>query len=334
VANEVTPAACGPYALNRLAAASEGRVYLHNPPTTTGHQCAYFAACLFCQGDHLPPEESYWDARTLKLLPPCDSRREAYVVLGKDPYFRAVVAAWRKAADEGLIRSEPPVRVQGTTVSPDRQRFGNQVDLMSGLSFARHQKRAERAAEEAEKIGQALDAELARIGRDQGMPRQEAIASFTRVMLQLTRVNLISFAGWCRDVAPQQLQAHPELPPELPVVEPGHEVIGITFTNLCLCHGVRPFQEVELPGGEPLRKELDRLDKMVGAFLERYGHTQYAFALHRSGIAHFMFGYAGVVTNVPRPKPRSDSDDKPTTPTRPARGGAPATPTGPTTGGK
>jgi hypothetical protein len=106
---------------------------------------------------------------------------------------------------------------------------------------------------------------------------------------------------------------------------------------MCLCHGVRPFLEVELPGGAPVRAELERFAAEFDAFMERYGHTQYGFAMHRAGIARFHFTYPGIAGNIPRRRPKSDTEEGGAItqrPTRPPRGGASSGGTaGPQTGG-
>ena len=106
--------------------------------------------------------------------------------------------------------------------------------------------------------------------------------------------------------------------------------MGIGHTNHCLCHGVRPFFAVELPGGQMLRDELVKLDEMVRSFESRFGHTPLAAALHRSGIAHFWVTYPGVAGTRSRPRPDSSQNGDGTTPRgRPVRpgstGGAPGT---------
>ncbi len=339
VANELTPAAVGPYALNRLAAGTDGRVSLYSTPNQSGHVCAIYGACLFCQGDHLPREEAYWEQRVSQLTPLTVARRDALTKLGRDPYFRAILHGWKRAADGGLVRSEPSVRLQGATATADRQRFANPLDLFSGVSFDRHVKQAERAAEVAAEIGTWLEGELERLGSEKGFARQEAGAHFTRLMLQLTRVNLITFAAWCRDVAPKEWEEPNAgvVPPEVPGLRADERPVGIGYSNLCLCHGVRAFYEVDLPGGEMLRKELEVLEALTTKFMARYGHTQYAFALHRAGIARFHLTYPGIAGERPRIRPKSDADDAATTTpriNRPERGGGASTgeSTGPTTG--
>lgn len=338
VANEVTPAGYAPYALNRLAAASGGRVHLYAAASDTVHRCTIYDACLFCSGDHQPQDESLQEPRLRQLAPSTLSRQDALVELGRDPYFRAVVRTWRRAAQEGLLRSQPPVKLQATSATPDRQRPGRDLDLMSSLSLSRHQKRAEQAAAIARELGEQLQQELDRIGQSATLQREEAAAQFTRVMLQLTRVNLLVFAVWCRDVAPAQLErdAPTPPPPELPIVPPGERPRGIAFSNFVLCHGVQPFFAVELPGGAALRPDLDRLDALMTAFMQRYGHTPFAFALRHMGIAHFSFTYPGIAGTVPRQRPKSGADANPVTPRRPTRagGGSSGGSSGPTTGGK
>lgn len=337
-ANEITPAAVGPWALSRLAAETGGRVHLYSAPNQAGHVCAFYSACLFCSGDHLPREESYWEQRVARLTPPTTPRRTALAELGRDVYFRALLHAWKRAADEGLVRSEPAVKLQGATAANERQRFANALDF-SGVAFDRMEKQAERAAAAAGEIGTWLENELQRLGHDKGLARQEAGAHFTRLMLQLARVNLLSFAGWCRDVAPGLLAGTAAIkPPEVAQGVPEERAVGIGYTNLCLCHGVKPFYEVELPGGPALTAELQKLEALAATFVARYGHTQYGYAFHRAGIARFHLTYPGIAGTRPRVRPKSESDANPTTTprfSRPDRGAGGSSPTGaagPTTG--
>ncbi len=337
-ANELTPSTFGPYAFSRLAAATEGRVHLFHQ-SAGNHQCGIYAGCPFCDGDHLAPDEAYWSPRTAAMAPSTQSRKDALLELGRDPWFRATYAAWKGAADAGLIRSEPAIKLQTTAATPDRQRFGNQLDLMNGTSFERQAKRAERAAADAGRLVDRLTAELAALPPNQGLPRQEATAHLTALLLQLTRVNLLTFAGWCREIAPELVAKSPAVPVPPEVWWQRHEErpAGIGVSNLCLCHGVRPFRELELPGGPAFRQEMDRLEAMHAAFLQRFGHSQYGFAFARAGIARFHLTYPGIAGRPPRVRPKSESETNPVTtprPTRPVRG-APATGAGgPTTGGR
>jgi hypothetical protein len=125
-------------------------------------------------------------------------------------------------------------------------------------------------------------------------------------------------------------------PPEIPAVDGDQRPVGIGFGNFGLCHGVKPFFEVELPGGKALRPELERLDALFSAYEERYGRSQFGAALRHNGIARFWVTFPGNVTRPPRVRPKSGSDPGgAVTPTRPQRngpgGGGGAT--GPTTGG-
>ena len=111
-------------------------------------------------------------------------------------------------------------------------------------------------------------------------------------------------------------------------------VTGISYTPLCLCHGVAPFKEVRLPGGAAMDAELESLDRVVQAFMRRYAHTPYLLALRHQGLARFYFAYRGKnQPPPPRPKPSSTTENPATT--RPPRGGAPSSGGGgaPTTGG-
>jgi hypothetical protein len=335
VANEVTPSAHATYGLNRLAAATGGRVFLAPPPDAP-HRCSIYGGCLFCSGDHLAEKEVYWSARAQLLAASTRPRGAAGAELAADPCFRATVNAWRAAEQAGIVRSKPPrlsATVGGAAAS------GGGRTLLLSLDFGRNAERADAAAADCERILAALEAELGRVDRGKANPRQLAIAELTRVLLQLTKVNLITFAGWCREIAPEWTRKDPVIPPppELWPVPEERRPSGIAYTNYCLCHGVRPFLQVELPGGARLREELLRLDALASRFLESHAHTPFAVALHRQGIARFHLAYPGTVENErERPRSRTAPDPGVTTGgTRPPRAGGGSGGTGgPVTGGK
>lgn len=337
-ANETTPAGFAMWGLNRLAAATGGRVFLHATSQQTQHQCTTpFARCLFCNGDHLPVDDGWNQALVDQLGPPATSRADTYQALGADPFFRAMVDAWRLAAEAGLVRSQPAVRVAGTTASPDRARAGRDLDLTDSASFDRHAKRAEEAAAKAQQLGEQLQAVLDKIDAGKGSPREEAAARYTRVLLQLTKVNLVTFAAFCRDVAPHLFDRDTPVPllPEVPGVDGEQRPVGIGYSNLTLCHGVKPFYGVELPGGAALRTELEKLDALFTAYEARYARSQYGLALRHNAIAQFWVTFPGVTAKLPRVRPKTENEPPTvTTPRRPSReGGASGGSGGPTTGG-
>ncbi|MBM4063771.1 MAG: hypothetical protein FJ265_22130, partial [Planctomycetes bacterium] len=289
-ANESTPAGFAMWGLNRLASATGGRVFLHSTASQLQHQCnTPFACCLFCNGDHLPPDDHWNKALVDQLGPLACSRADTFQALGDDPYFRLTVEAWRSAAEAGLLRSQPAVRVTGTSAKPNRAWTGRDLDLTDSAHFERQASRAEGAAAKAQQLGDQLEAQITRVPAGSGSPRQEAAARYTRVLLQLTRVNLLCFAAWCRESAPGLFGEYAPLPvlPEVPGVNRAAHPVGIRYRNLSLCHGVRPFFAVELPGGARLRPELEKLDAQFTAYLARYGESQFGYALRRNSIAQF-----------------------------------------------
>ncbi|MCC6670121.1 MAG: VWA domain-containing protein [Planctomycetes bacterium] len=337
-ANEVAPSGYACYALARVAAATGGRVFLFTPADAANHQCAIYGACLFCSGDHIPETEVYWDARVRLLAPSVRARPAVAAELGGDPWQRATAKAWREAASAGVLSSQPP-RLGGTA-SGGRSRADRGTLLGFTTNLERNAEKADQTAKECERILAAFEAELARIEPTKGSPRQRACAEFTRLLLQLTKVNLISFAGWCRDVAPGWMAKDPPdpAPPERAPVDHAQRAVGIGWSNYSLCHGARPFLEVELPGGPRLREELLRLDAMIVRYHELYAHTPFAVALHRQGVARFHLTYPGIAVDIDRQRPKSKNAPDPVTVTesgRPPRAGATgagAGPSGPTTG--
>jgi hypothetical protein len=336
-ANETTPAGHAMWGLSRLAAGTDGRVFLHASATQVAHQCAIYSACLFCSGDHAPPDDHWNTALVAMLAPFVGPRSESLSALGRDPAFRAMVETWRAAAREGLLRSQPAIKVTGTSASPDRARDGRGLGLTDTANWDRNEKRAEQAAQRAKALGDALAKELDGIAAEATTPRALAAARYTVVLLQLTRVNLLGFAAWCRDVAPALFdeKAPDPLLPELPAIDDDRRPVGIGYSNFSLCHGVQPFFEVELPGGAALRPELERLDALFVAYQRDYGKSQFGYALRRNGIARFWPTFPGIAGELPRRRPKSANEPTtPITPQRPARGGGSSgAPTGPVTGG-
>jgi len=336
-ANESTPAGYAMWGLTRLAAATEGRVFLYSAATQTAHECAPInSRCLFCNGDHLPQDAAWNSALVAQLAPMTVSRDDTFAALGRDPSFRAMVNTWRAAAEAGLISSQPGIKVGTTSASPERARSGRALGLTDTASFDRNAKRAEQAAAKAEQLRDQLAAQLEGIAPEATSMRALAGARYLVVMLQLTRVNLLLYAAWCRETAPAWFDARgQELPaPEIPPIDDDRRPSGVGTSHFCLCHGVKPFFGVELPGGAAVRTELERLDALFTSYQLRYGHSQFGYALRRNGIATFWPAFPGIAGKLPRQRPKTGDDPGPITPRRPTReGGSSGTPTGPTTGG-
>ena len=332
-ANEMSPSGFACYGLNRIAAGSGGKVFVYTPSNAGTHSCAIWGSCLFCTNDHAAPDETYFRARLAPFAPSVAARPEVLTVLGEDSAFKAVLVAWRAALQVGLLRGGAPKAGHATSV--DSNAFGRGNLLLTG-PIDRNAERAESSIKELDRIVTAFEADLKRVDASKSSARSRAIADYTRLMLQVTKTNLVTYAGWCREVAPRWFDKDPEVPapPELPGIRGEARGVTIGWTNRSLCHGAKAFLEVELPGGERLKKELGQLDALLGPYTERYAHTPYLVALHRQGIA--TFHQTGAVTNVAqRPKSRNGPELGPSTgaPARPARTGGSTAGTGPATGG-
>lgn len=336
-ANEMTPAGYAMWGLSRLAAATDGRVFLYASADQQKHVCAFFGSCLFCDNDHELPDAGWNSALVGLMAPLVSARSDALKELGRDAAFRLVMKIWLAAAKEGLINSEPGVRLGATSASRDRARTGKDLRLLSTGNFARNAKRAEAAARKAEKLRDQLAEAVARLPAEGVSYRAKATANYMVVLMQLTRVNLLTFAGFCHEFAPQWFDERTgePLPPEVAPFARDRRPHGIFYYNLSLCHGVRPFYDVELPGGPLLRDELMKLDAMFNGFQRRYGKSQFGYALRRNGIARFYPTFPGISKGPVRKRPKSAAPPKgPITPKRPTRrGGSSGPATGPTTGG-
>lgn len=336
-ANEVTPSGYAMWGLNHLAAATGGRVFLHATSKQLKHTCAFTGKCPFCEGDHELPDAGWNSALVTQMAPLTGARKQALKEMGSDPCFRLVMKTWLAASKEGLIQSAPAVRVQATSASPDRVRAGRDLRLMLPGNFARNAKRAEQAAKKALRVRDQLAEAIKNLPAEGVSHRARASAEYTLVMMQLTRVNLLTFVGFCREWAPKWFDEHGDDPllPEVPRFDRNERPDGIAYVNLSLCHGVRPFYGVELPGGEQFRKELMKLDAMFNGFQRRYGKSQFGYALRRNGIAQFHPVFFGISKGPVRKRPKSAAGPKgPITPRRPTRrGGGSGSAGGPTTGG-
>lgn len=336
-ANEVTPSGYAMWGLNRLAAATDGRVFLHASSKQLQHTCAFTGTCLFCDGDHELSDAAWNSALVAQMAPLTGARKQALKELGGDPCFRLVMKTWLDASKEGLIQSAPAVRVMATSASPDRVREGRDLRLLLAGNFERKAKQAELAAKKALGLRDQLAAAIKKLPVEGVCYRARASAEYTLVMMQLTRVNLLTFVGFCREWAPKWFDQRGDEPllPELLPFNRSENPAGIGYSNLSLCHGVRPFYDVELPGGELFRQELMKLDAMFNGFQRRYGKSQFGYALRRNGIARFHPVFRGITKGPARKRPKSATQPKgPITPRRPARrGGGSGSAGGPTTGG-
>lgn len=336
--NEAAASGFASYGLSRLCAGTEGRLFLLGADAPTAHACATYGVCAFCADDHVVAGEAYQAARLRALAPLVEPREAVYAAAARDPFWRAVHAAWREASEAGLVRSRPSLELAGGGAKPERRPTGAWAPLTgNGLAFPSMAGRAGKALVACDRIRVAFEAELGKLKADEGSARWRAVAEYVRLMLHVTRVNLVQYVAWCQEVGPvvagKRPAEPPIAPPEAPWFTDATRVVGVSYTNWSLCHGVRPFLELHLPGGAALRDALTDLDAVYTAFLGRYGGTPFAVAAHRTSIAHFLPTVQGKAYLPPK-KGGGSAEDPTTTPgERPSRDGGGGTTTGPTTGG-
>ncbi len=320
--NEVAPAGFAFYGLSRLARATEGRVFLYSTPDSA-HQCAFYDGCPFCTNDHTPPGESYQTHRVKATAPITDSRKHAYAAAAGDPFFRATLKLWGQASKQGLVRSKPSVKLAGGSLKLEQRRSAAWLPLTTSLSFKRNANRADKAVKACSQLITSFEADIERARSSRGLPRFEAQAEYTRVMLHLTRLNLMAYSAWCKEAGPTMIGKidRPIEPPERPWYGSDMTPVGIGYSNMCLCHGVAPFQQVHLPGGEAFKLAIRSFGKVFAEFTSRYDHGPFGIAIRRAGIARFYPTFRGKTTTPPpREKPSSSSDSTTTTTGRPSRG--------------
>jgi|688.fasta_scaffold03548_10 hypothetical protein len=331
--NEATPSGFGSWAISRLVANSGGRLFLYQASSPAGHQCIAIGTCLFCNNDHIAGTEFHRKPLLEPLAPSLASRKEVLEAIGGDPWAKATATAWRAALGVGLVRGAPPR--EGHWSGIDNNASGK-AQLLTGGRPERNADRALAALKECRKILANLERDLARIDPAAGSPRQRAIAELTACSLHVTEVNLLLYAAWCEEIAPRWFEsAVAPFAPEVPLIQGDPKRATIGYTNRSLCHGARPFLDVELPGGEPVRDALRALDARMRSFEQRYAHTPYLVALHRHGLAFFYQSFETRLVERPRPRSRTGEEAGPSSGTpRPARPGrASSTGTGPISGG-
>ena len=300
--------------------------------------------CLFCESEHVQDLETSWTGRVSQLAPFVGSRNQAFKALASDPVYRAVYKAWGDARETGLTSASLSFKIGAQGGSLRAPRGKGNSSLTGSLNLRLNAAKADKRRATAVRILGDLDKRLASALPGKGSKRSEALAAMTQVQLQLVIVNLVIYSAWCREIAPGLLgkKKRELIPPEYVLARDVGTPIRIYNTSLSLCHGVRPFFDVELPGGELVAAELKSLDRRFTEFETEYGHTGYVVGLHRAGIARFEITFEGPpVDRVKRPrsktKTKSKRDKKPTTPpkhSRPVRvGGSSGRTGGATTGG-
>jgi len=339
VANEHTGSGFATYGLSRLAASSQGRVFLFDDGKSRAHTCAVrITTCAFCAEDHFPDGIAYQAGRLSGLAPIADSRRVSIASAGRDPYFLATLRAWEEASDAGLVRSKPPVERAGGTLKATRPGWGTAAELGQTLSFDREARKADELAETCGTISARLRKSLDAVPEDVGAPRMRANAETAYGLLRITRVNLLAFAAWCREVGPVHLESSKHVPefPESGVLGRGFRPTAVSFSGRSLCHGVRPFLRMRRPGGDAFRDEFEGLALVLDRLLTRYAHTPYAMALRRSTLARFyLVGVGPKTPPADRERPDEEGEDTTTGKGRPERGGPDGgSDDGPSTGDK
>jgi len=322
IQNEVVPSGFAMYGITRMAAATGGRVFLYYPPTNASVMCAYRGFCPFCPNDQIGAHEFYETHRLRTLSPLAGSPAEAFSRAGRDPYFRAALRAWARASKEGLTLSRPSVRTAGSSLRREKRQLGNPTNFGKSLGFGSQAGKAGKLAAVAGRLAAGLAAEIEEIGG--GLPRYRAVAEYTVLMLRLTRLNLLYFAAFCREVAPkyQAMAASAPTPPQRAIYGPGQVPTGILWSSMTLSHGVPPFYELRLPGGEATDRELRAFAPEFHRFLARYGKTPFAEAARQAGIARFVVAFRGKsAPPAPRQHRSSEQDETTTEKERPSRGG-------------
>ncbi len=321
------PSGFAMYGLTRLAAATAGKVYVYYPVTDRTHTCIdpYWGTCPFCDGDHVPTNETYQTHRLRALAPLALSRREAIATEAADPYYEATLDAWEQLARYDLVYAKPGLRRSSNGVRVEELAYAGWSGLGWSVAFPSEAAHARRLLVALDVILKQLEAGIRHAEeKGGGLDRCRALAETTRLLGYVTRTNLVLFEAFATEVAPRWVatRAKDVQPPEVWPYPDGTRWQEIGCRMLSLCHGPRPFLELHLPGGAATRAALDRLCEVWDGYETRYAHTPFLLAARRTGLARF---YLVVRPGGPTPhrKPDlSDTDAAVTLPERPARPGA------------
>ena len=320
------------WAISRLAAVARGRVFLYYPSSGEKYSCTPFAGtCPFCLQDQHPPEYPYNRPGLRALAPHFGRPRAAIVAAVKDPVYRVVLNAWELASDNGLVLGRPGINKSRGRVA--KRVTGRLAPVGGSVAFGTEIKRAHELITVCDTIDRRLTAVIKK-HRDGPRTRSLAIAELTHVMNRLARLNLKYFIAFCKDVGPATIRPKKVYEgPEVMAPQPKTPT-GISSTPMSLSHGVEPFYEMFLPGGEALDTELRAFADVANSFWLRYQRTPFAMVLRRAGIARWRFTGVGTVTGERDPRLPGSTGEDPTTgrPDKPSAPGSSGS-GGPTSGG-
>ncbi len=317
------------WAFSRLAAATKARVYLYYPGAGTYSCTITGVSCIVCRGNQIAPEYPYNAAALRALEPHVGKQRAAIALMARDPIYRALFRIWDEAANSGLVLGRPPLSGSSKV---SKRLTGNLAPIGRTLSLNAEINRARRLITDCDLVCRRLDQLVA--AKMKG-PRSRALAAaeYTRVMAHLTRLNLMYFVAFCRDVAPKAIQrkalAPPDRPPYMPAI-----LTGISSSPISLSHGVGALLFARFPGGKKTDAALRAFRDVSDSFLLRYANTPFAMAFRRAGLARWRITGTGKSTGTINRLPGSTGKDtttegKPDRPTDPSSGGT----GGPTSGG-
>ena len=280
--------------------------------------------CALCREDHIACGEGYESHRLTSLAPLVGPRSGVAAAVTKDPYFAAVLDAWREAASKGLIRWRPLVERQQGGLRPLRLRSGAELLVGDSLAFPVQITRAGKYARQCEELALMLRRRIDQVEEGAGQPRYRAIAELTRMMFLLTRLNLLHFIAFCKEVGPQWTNLNPDAwaSPEVPPLRTDYVYGRVHWWSESLCHGLSGYRYAGLPGGREFEGELVAFEKEYERFLARYAHTPFAWHLRRRAVCRFSL-HGEFRQRLPRPRwvPAEAAEPVTTEPARPARAG-------------
>jgi len=289
------PSGYGIYGLQRLANATDGRYHAYYPEQFSSPFCQT-AECPLCKGSHLSCNRPYSYTILERYAPWVGSRSRYQAVLARSRLAQTYFSVWKKAYEEGLVKTGPPLKPGST------KQYNRQIDTWKRLHFRQGggaQNLANRATLARKKI-KVVDQLLRKFrgiqnkqAEEYGLPRVAAFIKLMDLELRITRFNLKQFVRFSEFV--QKILQMRRIPRQLlfplPVRPQKNGKLMYRAKNYYYCHGPDPITNVRFLGGKQMQKERSSLNDQVRDHLREFRGTPWGLAVRRLGPVKYKAWY-------------------------------------------
>jgi hypothetical protein len=335
------PSGFGFWALNRLAAETSGKYFLHTVDRTHFSFCMRYG-CTICGREHKGCDASFDVTKLLLTDPDVGSRAEYVARYSKDKLYLAILETWEKLHKEGILRGAPPFRFSGGGIVENKRPDNLSSAMgfgMSGSDWKSTRQQALKAAGKVHKEGNELFELSKKIGAasDKRITATSDAFVVHLAMLNQTFLQLAAFADEMDRHKAGQKPPGDGFASDNYDPPPNFEVVGYLWENVYLCHGGAPVKEIRFLGDlKDLHGALDFADQMI----EKHRGTPWEVLMRRAYLPVFRPATRAKGGEMARERPRSSGGTNatptpatpPARPQRPTQGGS-SSGTGTQTGG-